>query len=397
MLNTFVRQNYHLLLGLLCIASLSGILVAGLWPFHAPNNQVAWLKDRNGLRFGEYGTVMSTGALAGSPSDPQPCSIELWLEAAGDNGGAIVSFYAPDNPLQFSVNQSHTDLVLQSRRASSTGRAQVQGIYVNDVFQQARSAFVTITSGLQGTAVYVDGKRPLFVTVASSERRSSVYVNGTVPRTDRGFQLMPCDCTGRFIVGDSPRPHGAWSGQVMGLAIYASELAAPTVRRHYDTWTKIGRPDITEHDQTRALYPFDELSGHIVHNRAGTGIDLFIPPAYTVLDKAFLHADWDEFSMSWGYWMNNLKNVAGFVPLGLSFCAYFALIRKSKRAGFATIILGAAVSLTIEVLQGYLPTRDSGTTDLITNTLGTWLGVLLYHTARAQWELHKGWAQEQDS
>jgi hypothetical protein len=387
----------HLQLGILCIASLSGILLAGLWPFHAPRNEVTWLKDRNGLRFGEYGTVMSTGALAGSSSDPQPCSIELWLEAATDNGGTILSFYAPDDPLQFSVNQSHNDLALQSRRASSTGRARVQGIYVNDVFQQARPAFVTITSGPHGTAVYVDGKRPLLVTVASSERRASVYVNGTVPRTDRGFQFMPCDCTGRFIVGDSPRPHGAWSGQAMGLAIYASELSAPSVRRHYDTWTKMGKPDITVQDHTAGLYLFDERIGNIVHNHGGTGIDLFIPRAYTVLDKPFLQPDWAEFSMSWGYWMNNLKNVAGFVPLGLSFCAYFALIRKSKRAGFATIILGGAVSLAIEVLQGYLPTRDSGTTDLITNTLGTWLGVLLYHTARAQWELHKGWAQEQDS
>src|ERR1022692_1439820 len=156
-------MKYRLLLGILCIASLSGILVAGLWPFHAPNNAVAWLKDRNGLRFGEYGTVLDPRRLPWAGLlDPQPGSIELWLEAAADNGGAILSFYAPDNPLQFSLNQSHTDLVLQSRRASSTGRARVQGIYVNDVFQQARPAFVTITSGLQGTAVYVDGKRPLF-------------------------------------------------------------------------------------------------------------------------------------------------------------------------------------------------------------------------------------------
>ncbi len=356
-----------LLLGILCIAVLSGILVAGLWPFHTPRNGVTWSKDRNGLRFGDYGTVRSTGALERAASgDSRSCSIELWLRPANTHGGTILTIYGADNRIPLSLHQSLTDLMLQSGKLGSSGRASRQKIYFNDVFRPGQPMFVTITSGLRGT---------------------SAYINGTLLSVARGFRLAARACTGQLIVGDFLRQQDTWSGQVEGLAIYVSELDAPTIFRHYDTWTKNGRPEIAERDRSTALYLFDERGGDIVRNHAGPGVDLLIPAAYTVVDKIFLEPFWDEFRPSWSYCENIIKNIAGFAPLGFCFCAYFALVCKAKRAGLVTVTFGFAVSLTIEVLQGFLPTRDSGTTDLFTNTLGTWIGVMLYYSARKRWNL----------
>ena len=115
-----------------------------------------------------------------------------------------------------------------------------------------------------------------------------------------------------------------------------------------------------------------------MHSRVEPGVDLQIPARYMVVDKKFLEPVWEEFSWSREYASAALKNIVGFLPVGFVFFAYLSGVRGIRRAALVTVLLGALISLTIEVLQGFLPNRDSGTTDLITNTLGTWLGVLLY-------------------
>ena len=82
-----------------------------------------------------------------------------------------------------------------------------------------------------------------------------------------------------------------------------------------------------------------------------------------------------------GFWKDVGINIIGFVPFGFSFFAYFSTVRITKKAALLVVLLGFFTSLTIEVLQAWLPTRSSGINDLITNTLGTGLGVLFYRSS----------------
>ncbi len=67
-------------------------------------------------------------------------------------------------------------------------------------------------------------------------------------------------------------------------------------------------------------------------------------------------------------------NVALFAPLGL------ALAAGGLRLGQA-VPLGALLSLCIEVAQLFIPGRDASVGDVLTNTLGTALGVLAWRAA----------------
>jgi hypothetical protein len=349
-------------LGLLCASVLVIILTAGLWPFHAPKNEVSWLSNGNGLHFGNHGVILSPDAFLAGLKDGISCSVEIWLQPdLSDTWGTILAFYTPENRIvAFSVYQSIDDLLLR-RGTAYRGRTKAK-LYIAHLFRKGQQPFVTITSSAQGTVV---------------------YVNGALVRTSPRFTFSSKDLIGQLIVGNYPLGDNGWQGQLKGLAIYNRELTVAEVLQHYDAWTTNQQAEI-KNEGPVALYLFNERMGNVVHNQMNSGTDLHIPEQYFVVHEPFLEPPWDEFQPSWSYCKNVLINIGGFVPLGFFFCAYFASVRGIDRAVLATIILGGVVSLTIEVSQAFLPTRDSGMTDIITNTLGTGIGAMLYRCESVQ-------------
>src|ERR1700676_2984704 len=99
------------LLNATCFSVLCGISMAGLWPFHAPKNEVSWLSNRSGLFFGDYGSILSSGEFNTTGSHNGPCSLEIWLEpAATFDSHDNLAFSTSQNPVPFAVAQSGDDL-----------------------------------------------------------------------------------------------------------------------------------------------------------------------------------------------------------------------------------------------------------------------------------------------
>jgi len=345
-----------MLLRVICVLVLCGILVAGLWPFHAPRNQVHWLGRGNGLQFGKYGSVVSAGAFRNTPQTDGSCSLEIWLlPKRARASGTILSFYRPQSDVApFALRQSLSDLVLQRQSRNQSRRVRTIKVYVDDVLRQRKPILLAISSGPAGTTVYADG---------------------VLVKRIAGFAISNQELSGRLVLGNSPVTTDEWAGQIKGLAVYNRQLSADEVLQHYENWASNNEPVLTGDENAVALYRFNEGSGNIVHNHIDAATDLLIPDRFFVVHAQFLERPWDEFRPDWNYWKDVGINIAGFIPLGFFFYAYLILARRTERPALAVILFGFAVSLTIEVLQSFLPTRDSGMTDLMTNTLGTAIGV----------------------
>src|SRR5579863_7913441 len=343
-----------MLLQAICVCVLLGILVAGLWPFHTPRNDVTWARSGSGLHFGKHGSIVSTSPLTAhaKPGDGS-CSLEIWLQANWVEG-MILAFYWPDHRVvPFSIRQFQEGLVFENH---SPGDSKEPAIYVADVFHGPKPALVTITSDEAGFAVYVDG---------------------TVVRRDPNFTVLNRDLTGQLVIGGGPSAPYNWSGIVKGLTIYDYELSSAEVSQSFAEWTQGGR-SAANSEGVAARYLFAEGKGSVVRNQVDSATNLLIPERFFVLHEQFLERPWNEFRLAWSYMKDLAVNVVGFIPLGFFFYAYFSDVRNAKHAPAITITLGFAISLTIEVLQAFLPTRHSGMTDLLTNTVGTALGVMAF-------------------
>jgi VanZ family protein len=351
------RETRSRIIKAACICTLGILLVAGLWPFHVPQNEVRWLTHEDGLYFGSHAAIISASSFPPQPNKALG-SIELWLEPSLIRGAhTILSFDTSAHlGVPFSLRQLDDSLIVEQDNEDTHGNSWTAWFVVKRAFHKKKLVFVSIILGPRHTAVYLNG-------VFSSD----------TPIGDSSNNF-----TGRLVVANSPSNSDSWSGTMKGIAIYDRQLTQGEIQEHYESWTKNNRPNLTQDQAPIALYLFGERAGDTVHNDFDHTTDLKIPKRYFVLHPAFLESPWHSYHPSWSYWKDVTVNVVGFIPFGFLTTTYLSYVRKLKGAALISIVLGFFTSLTIETLQAFLPTRASGMNDIITNSVGTALGAMLY-------------------
>lgn len=337
-----------------------GLLVAGLWPFNFyPDNTVKRIVS-GGLHFGMHGQVYSLVPWRTTPVEPSAAparsfSIEIELQAdkVCPCVGTILSFHDPYREKDFRIEQSISDLVVRGYFQDEHHAASFRSLWLDESLSAHQTRFLTVTSGPEGTSLYLEGGRVR-----------------TYPFTPAADNL-----SGRLLLGHSAEARGDWPGSVFGVAVYSRKLTADEVLQHYRLWKASAGRELQSESGISGLYRFDESDGGVIHNRAGSMPDLVIPARFSVLKRRFLtHGLNPRRANPWDL----VINVAGFIPFGLLISWY------ATRAGLSTgqaimvaVIAGGSTSLLIECLQAYLPSRDSSLLDLISNMLGAALGAMI--------------------
>jgi VanZ family protein len=173
-----------------------------------------------------------------------------------------------------------------------------------------------------------------------------------------------------MILGNSPSGESPWRGDLLSLSFYQEALSPGDIESR-------GKAPVLH-------YGFSEGTGADCRAGANPRYDLVIPSLFRAPKKGFFVPPWRVQKFDRSFWEDVFVNILGFIPFGFTVYAWARKngARKDAMAMGTALLLGAGISLFIELLQIYLPTRDSSLTDVKNNVLGTYIGARLFRTGR---------------
>jgi hypothetical protein len=345
--------------GLFTALTFLAIIAAGLWPFRFhPANGLEWLTGENGIYF--YGRGMAIGEDDVLPKGP--ASIEMRVMPRRRNERDIARILSIDNGgiEGFFVGQWKDRLIIGGSSIGPGGRELYKESTVGNPLPADSVRFITVTLDADGASVYLDG-------------RPAAHYPQFTPEKAEGWKAA------RVILGNSPTGKQYWVGEMLGLAVYDKSMTHDEVSASYRSWEQRGRPQTSGEGAPAALYLFDEHAGAVAHNRLGHGRRLFLPERLEPPEKVVLVPPWRDFRLNRSYISDVAKNLAGFVPLGFFMMAFMmnAVSMSRWRAFAATVLAGLVLSVSIELVQVFMPNRNSQLSDVICNTAGAAIGAFL--------------------
>ncbi len=342
-------------------------------------NPVTWHADRAGLSFGHYAMAYCQEAFRAAP-DPSLAtgaglSFELAVRAEAlkrDRFQILLMFHDGRDDEQLLIGQWRASLVVMHGNDYS-GRRRLKRLAATEALPAGAERLITVVSDADGSRIFIDG-RP----VARTAQLTLKIPNRRAPAT--------------MVVGNSVYARHSWNGDLFGLAVYTRALAPATIVKHFAQWKKTRDFSMAVSADPDLLYLFDDVPGQKALNRMGDTRSLIIPAKVRILRKEVLSLPWEDMRWDGAFWKDVALNLLGFVPLGFFLSALradFGRAASRRRDLLFCAGLCFALSLGIELAQAWMPSRSSQVLDLMLNTLGGAIGVVLQRAHQRRRENQK--------
>jgi len=338
-------------------------LFFGLYPkgFYFKNN-VRWLTDSPGIDFGKFSIAHTEPFIEGAGEDSS-LSIDIVIRPAyldKKDFSHILTLHNGDDESQLIMGQWLGSIVFMNGN-DYANKKKSKKIWANMADADPDEIFVTVISGIGGTSLYLNGQ------LVKNQKDMILKVPGGNSKS-------------RLIIGNSIYGKDSWKGKIRGLAFYRNVFSGHRAALHYSEWMKEGNLRFAEIEKPWLLYTFDEKKGMIAIDHGTSGNNLTIPEKMTVFKKVFLQTSIEKLKTNNGFIEDFIVNLIGFMPFGFFFSALVFRFRGKFPICFILMAAGAGflLSLSIESLQAWLPSRDSDAFDLILNTTGALFGSLIF-------------------
>jgi hypothetical protein len=332
--------------------------------FHFSNG-VTWIKDKPGIRFGNYGiayAIIDDDQTKHNISRLKAFSIEIAIKPEAfdlEGFNLILSLYGGKDSNQLIVGQWKSYLIAMNGDDYSNKR-KIKRISTDIDSDSPEKILLTITAGEEGTKLYIDGK--------------------LLKAESNLFLKIPGDNNLKITLGNSVYGKASWRGEVYGLALYADRLEPETIEKHFKDWSKNQILSFSRSENTLLFFTFNDGKGTETIDYVSGIQKLNIPPRFQILKKSFVSLPWRDFQADKSYLIDLIINLLGFIPSGFILCALFVQAGGilQKKALLLSVFLCFLISLCIEIVQAWIPSRSSQGLDLILNTFGALMGAKLY-------------------
>ena len=349
----------RILLGLVLLI----ILWAGLNPkdfaFHS---EVKWVTG--GVEFGEYGALISEPWVTEAQSEAlkrNGFTVQLALERIRvplSRFMIVAHIYSGDNRTQFVIGQWRNQLIVMNGNDFNYARREPR-IWA-DLADDGPDRFLfTVSSGPEGTRLYVDDH------VAAEKRELEL-------------KMPAAPAIGRLALGNSVQGSDLWNATMYGAVLLEGVINPNQLTVAVQRWQSDGIVSPPDAMQVLALYQFAEGEGLGAVDHSGHGWDLSAPRAGVFPGREPFSSFIPEGAFNPGLMRDLLINLIGFIPLG------FLLVWVLKDVGLSggrsfllALAVGIVISVAMEFLQTWMPSRVSSLLDLLLNSVGTLVGCVI--------------------